>query len=432
MIPLENFEVSLFELLKSLSKSIDMVSPAVNNHHYQVAYTCLRLANLLDLNEAETRHVTFAALLHDIGALTLKERKDLLEFDFEGLHHHSEAGYWFLVDAKLLSRYAETIRYHHYDWKKGEGDSFAGQKVPLASHIIHLADRASILAAGQDNVLNQTDSIIQKIETEIDSKFKPELVLAFKNLAQEEAFWLDLTAPRPGQHMDRWLEKKYLPLDIDGLLEIGQIFQRIIDFRSSFTATHSTGVARVASGLAEKRDFNETEVKQMEAAGYFHDLGKLAVPTEILEKDGELTEQEFATMRRHTYYTYRALEEIKDLRQINHWAAYHHEKLNGSGYPFKLDAENLDDGARIMAVADIFTALTEDRPYRAGMEKRKTAEILSSMVKDGEIDGNIVRVLLQNFDELDSLRQRASSESSRKYLEFSNNLQNSEFLAATA
>lgn len=142
----------------------------------------------------------------------------------------------------------------------------------------------------------------------------------------------------------------------------------------------------------------EFEVQLMEVAGNVHDLGKLAVPNAILEKPGKLSEEEFQVMKKHTYFTYTILNTIGGLRQLPEWAAFHHERLDGKGYPFHLSGETLDTGARIVAVADVFTALAEDRPYRKGMDSGKIVDIVRRMVAEDKLDGQVVQVLADNME----------------------------------
>ncbi len=150
----------------------------------------------------------------------------------------------------------------------------------------------------------------------------------------------------------------------------------------------------------------DTEVQLMKIAGNFHDLGKLAIPNSILEKPGKLTEEEFAIIKQHTYYTYTILNTIGGIDQISEWAAFHHEKLDGSGYPFHVSSEKLTTGARIMAVCDIFVAIAEDRPYRKGMSEEKIKQVLKSQAKNGLLDDTIVNLLLENYHEaLEAVRE---------------------------
>src|SRR3990167_2949515 len=120
-----------------------------------------------------------------------------------------------------------------------------------------------------------------------------------------------------------------------------------------------------------------------EIAALLHDIGKLSVPDEILEKPGGLSTEEFNIMRGHTYFTYHILNSIDGFDTISEWAAFHHEKLNGRGYPFHLKEGQLSIGSRIMAVSDKFSALSEDRPYRKSLTNNEIIANLNIMVDSG-------------------------------------------------
>jgi HD-GYP domain-containing protein (c-di-GMP phosphodiesterase class II) len=185
----------------------------------------------------------------------------------------------------------------------------------------------------------------------------------------------------------------------DDLSELANVFSFLIDFRSQFTATHSAGVAECAKALAELFGLTSTEVKSMEIAGQLHDLGKLSVPNTILEKSSGLTKEEFAIIKRHTYYTYTILKTIDGLGPIPEWAAFHHEKLDGTGYPFRVGEQDIDTGSRIMQVADLFTAMAESRPYRQiGMTKEQILKVFCDKVNDGVFDRRITGLLLNSYD----------------------------------
>jgi HD-GYP domain-containing protein (c-di-GMP phosphodiesterase class II) len=138
----------------------------------------------------------------------------------------------------------------------------------------------------------------------------------------------------------------------------------------------------------------------MEVAGNLHDIGKLAIPNSILEKPGKLTKEEMAVMKSHTYFTYSIINTIGGLQEIAEWAAYHHEKLDNSGYPFRCKEADLSTGARIMMVADIFTALAEDRPYRKGMDKDGVVRVLKEFSDRKQLDSRIVNLLIENYNEI--------------------------------
>ena len=150
-------------------------------------------------------------------------------------------------------------------------------------------------------------------------------------------------------------------------------------------------------------------------AGYLHDLGKLAVSNEILEKPGKLSEDEFNVIRSHTYYTYHLLESIPAFKMINEWASYHHEKLDGTGYPFHIAGDKLSLGSRVMAVSDVFTAITEDRPYRKRMDDESAKQVLIGMVDSGALDGKVVEILLDNFDKIKDKCEAGQQEAIERY-----------------
>lgn len=156
----------------------------------------------------------------------------------------------------------------------------------------------------------------------------------------------------------------------------------------------------------------------MKIAGYLHNLGKLAVPLEILEKAAKLTEDEFNIIKSHTFYTCRILETISNLDVINTWASFYHERLDGKGYPFHHKGEDLSLGSRIMAVADVLTAVTEDRPHRKGMPSDGALQVLRQMAESSVLDSYVVSTLRLYYDEVNSVRIAARAAASKEYQEF--------------
>src|SRR5690606_22787980 len=122
-----------------------------------------------------------------------------------------------------------------------------------------------------------------------------------------------------------------------------------------------------------------------------HDIGKLVVPLSILEKPGKLSQQELQVIKSHPYYTKLILKQIKGIEDIAEWAGNHHEKLNGKGYPEKLMGSNITKEDQIIAIADIYQALTEDRPYREGMDSQTAIEIMMDMADRGELSKEMIR-----------------------------------------
>lgn len=245
--------------------------------------------------------------------------------------------------------------------------------------------------------------------------YNPDVHAAFCAVASKEYFWLEVVSPSIYRTLRQHARHRTLTLDVAQLRNFAQLISHIIDFRSRFTATHSAGVAATAEALAGLVGFSQREREYMNIAGLLHDLGKLAVPREILEKPGKLDTAEFDLMRSHTYHSYRILDTLEDFDTINSWASFHHERINGGGYPFHHTGDVLSLGSRIMAVSDIFTAISEDRPYRPGMNPDEARTVLGTMAKNGSIDVEIVQMLLRNFDHVNGIREQVQTESRLMY-----------------
>lgn len=398
--------VSSFELIMSLSYALDLVDPSIANHHKRVAYLAAAIAEELGMPKELQHNVTVAGVLHDIGALSLEEINKLHVFGLETNSQHAEIGYRLISNFAPFRVVAPIIRYHHQTWEDELRLRAPGERVPLENHILFFADQIEVCIDRRREILGQVPEIVAMVRQNAGTRYMPEVVDAFLSLADREFFWLDITST----HIDSVLKDTLatstfsFELGLGSLLSITKLFSQIIDFRSPFTATHSSGVAAVGDGLSQLLGFSRQEGTMMRVAGYLHDLGKLSVPPEILNKPGKLDDEEMRAIRKHTYYTFHTLKTVKELETINAWASYHHETLDGMGYPFHYGQEDLQLGARILAVADIFTALTEERPYRAGMHRPQVLEILTGMAATGKIDRMVVNTLEAHYDTIDGLR----------------------------
>lgn len=152
----------------------------------------------------------------------------------------------------------------------------------------------------------------------------------------------------------------------------------------------------------------------MKIAGLLHDIGKLAIPLNILDKNGPLTSQEFGIIKSHAYYTKIILDKIEDIPNISEWASNHHEKLNGQGYPRGLKADELSEESRIMAVCDIYQALTEDRPYRKGLNINNAFNIMDEMVSGGFICAAALGHLKETIYSLNSPKKYTAASNTHK------------------
>jgi HD-GYP domain-containing protein (c-di-GMP phosphodiesterase class II) len=413
-----NLHVNLFDLLAPLAKTVDLMSSEVADHHLMVAYLAMRIGEEMGYGPEARRELVLAGSLHDIGAFSIKDRLDLLAFEDDFPTRHSMAGYYLVRTFPPFESIAKIIRFHHEPWRDGKGAEKDGLPVPCLSHLIHLADRIAVLVPKRGNVLARVGEIVHRVRGQWGSVFVPEYVDAFFKIAGRDYLWLEAASENLESIIRQNIDAHTMEIGMDDLYLFSQLICRVIDFRSKFTATHSSGVTTVAVALGKMMGFSEKERRLLQIAACLHDLGKLAIPSEILEKPGALTEDERFVMRTHVYHTFRILNPVEPLATVSSWGALHQERLDGSGYPFGHTAEELPLGARIMAVADVFTALTEDRPYRPGMAKTKAVYELSSMAGLNELDEQIVGKLLEHFNEINEARADAQQLASREYESF--------------
>ena len=408
----------VFDLIMSLSNLVDLVSPVIENHHKQVAYASYCIGRVMNLSVPDLTRLYIAGSLHDIGAFSLKTKLHLLDFEIDNPHHHSITGYLLLKDYAPLTDVACLIKHHHVHWLNGAGLEWKDEPVSILSHIIHLADRIAVLIQRDDEILGQVKDITTQIRESSGRMLAPDAVEAFLELVKQEAFWLDLTSRSLAGISGRLVRNDMAELECKSIYQIAELLRRIIDFRSRFTSVHSSGVAAVAGFLASFSFLDVPTINMIKVAGLLHDIGKLSVPSEVLEKPGSLSQEDVYLLRKHTYYSYRAFEHIKRMREINSWISLHHERLDGRGYPFRLKGEQIPLGARIIAVADYFTAITEDRPYRKGLHLDEALRLMQDMSNSGAFDPDIVSILVSNIDDINALRAVAQAGAAKDYRKF--------------
>jgi len=424
---------SLFNLVTVLSRAMDMVSPLVMGHHKRTAWFAVNLAEKMGLRGKWIKEILFSALLHDIGAFSLQERLDTLQFEFENPHHHACLGYSLLKDLEFFSQEAKIILAHHTWWNPEREEEIGGALVPVASHVIHLADRVAILLGDQPPASGSVGVVLDAVTARNGTVFMPEAVDALRELSSEEGFWPGAFQPDLEGQLRLRIDPRLLdtgPVDLEPL---ARVLARIIDYRSHYTATHSAGVAAVSEILAGYLGFSAKNIKTMKIAGYLHDLGKLAIPAEILEKSGTLDQEEYHRVQDHVVQTRRLLEKVPELGFGIRWASEHHERLNGSGYPEHSAGDDIAFGSRVVAMADIFAAITEDRPYRKGLDRKQALRLLRRLTREKFLDPEIFQAVEDNFEELSRTRIRAQADCLEDYrfrLECFDEMESREFPAS--
>jgi putative nucleotidyltransferase with HDIG domain len=394
--------VDIHSAVTALSCALDLVGIDEIRHGKRVAAITWAIARRLHWPETECLSILYAGMLHDCGVSRMHEHHQLTEtLEWDGAEDHCIRGAAYLSACPPLAHLSTEIRYHHTRWEKLL-ESSIDQRIRLRANLLYLADRIDTLQVpflNSDQILTEYPGIIAQIKTLSGSLFAPELVHAFAEIANIEAFWL---AMEP-EYLDEDLRiiGSQVPttlLNISALKELARLFSRVVDAKSPYTEEHSQRVALIARHLAISFGIIGAELEQLEIAGLLHDIGKLRVPEDIIDKPDSLTPEERATMHRHSYDTFRILRRVFDDSKIPLWAGFHHETLLGDGYPFKNGNKELDLECRIITVADIFQALAQKRPYRDSMSLEYILNVLQEHVATGRLDSEVVAKLTDNAE----------------------------------
>jgi len=173
---------------------------------------------------------------------------------------------------------------------------------------------------------------------------------------------------------------------------ICEAFAEVVDAKSHFTFRHSMGVTEVARNVGKAMGLKPQRMQLLNRAALLHDLGKLRVPNSILDKPGKLDDAQWSVMRQHPGLTRAILIRVKEFQELAEVAGAHHEKLDGTGYPNQLTAGRLSLESRILGAADVYGALTEDRPYRSGFSPVEALKIMERDVP-GKLDADCFAAL---------------------------------------
>jgi HD-GYP domain-containing protein (c-di-GMP phosphodiesterase class II) len=389
-----SYLINLHEAIYSLSDALDLVGVTHIHHGKRVAYMAAECGKHLGWSKAQLDELFQAAILHDSGVSKTAVHAKLAQLQWEEEGEHCHLGSALMSSSPVLQRFAPVVLHHHTHWSELKSLDLP-LEVKLNANCIYMVDRVDILTLKY--LVNDTDILIGKesIRKAIADKrgewFCPELVDAFMEVSFSEAFWFSLEANNINGYVSTWLsETNAQRMSFEELRSLVSVFSRIVDAKSTFTQEHSDGVANLSRHLGELFSLPETNCEMLELAGLLHDIGKLRIPDELLEKPGRLTEAEIGLMRRHSFDTYNILKNITGLEQVALWAAHHHERVDGSGYPYRINKDELSLEARIIEVADVFQALAQRRPYREPLPPEQILDILKEQVAKGKLDADVV------------------------------------------
>ncbi len=395
----------LHQVIIGLTHALDFVGIDEVQHGKRVAVMAEAIARELGWSKKERDFILQAGMLHDCGVSQTREHHDLTDgLEWQGAMAHCLRGEHYLLECPPLDKFATVIRWHHTRWEALPAE--LAEDVRIATNLIFLADRLDVLQApyitgeaGMKNtILWEYPAIIERVRGLANSFFAPDLVDAFANTAASEAFWLSMDPVYLDEDIAKFVTEEDRTLSIRDMLDIANLFARVVDAKSAYTHDHSRRVAKIARYLAECEGRSGEVLDLIETAGLLHDLGKLRVPDYIIDKPGPLDREERARVTRHAYDSYRILHQVFGGTPIAYWAGAHHENLLGTGYPFHRSGKQLDLEARIIGVADIFQALAQTRPYRGSMSRDDVFAELNELVHAGRVDSEVVEMLGRELD----------------------------------
>lgn len=353
------------------------------HHSKRTTYIALELGHILLKSDESLKRLYISSLVHDIGAVNSLKKSHIWE---SYIMEHCDNGAAIISSFPIFNDLSYIILYHHENWDGSGPMKQREQEIPIESQIIRLADLLELLYDEDTPSYKQKSKLTNWVLENKGIIFSEDLVNAFLQISSRDIFWFNVeTISYLDFILDSVTPKLNRFIDLQQFEAIAYIFASIIDSKSAFTARHSREIASLAYNVAKSIGYDNEKCSKIKIAGLLHDIGKLAIPRGILDKDGSLTPDEFSMIKSHPYYTKIILDKIEDIEDISEWASNHHEKLNGKGYPRSLGEAHISEEARILCVCDIYQALTEDRPYRKGLGNVQALAILDSMVSDGFI-----------------------------------------------
>jgi len=343
---------------------------------------------VLGISEKDRRDLFLCSMLHDNG-LTIAA-VNAGESRFELLKGHCIAGEVNAARFPVAEKRENVIKYHHENYDGTGIFEMSGEEIPLFSQIIRVSDYVESRLNSLNPDAGSVETIRGNVVKYVDTLFSPAVVDAFMDASGNDRFWYDLQFCG----VDWVLSRRFPQITYDcswrDVVAVSKVFAKIIDSKSSFTSNHTKGVTDKIDVMTEHYGFNQLSCAKLHVAANLHDIGKLYIPATILNKPYKLDMPDFREVRKHAYFTKVILERVPGFEDISRWAANHHEKLNGDGYPEGLKGEELDFESRLLCVVDIYQALIENRPYRKGMSHSKACKVLDYMVRNKQIDIQIV------------------------------------------
>jgi len=417
-------------MLASLSFALDLTEGQPMGHALRTDLIALELAARLDLPLQVRRDLHYAALLKDAGCssnaaavselfggndIVAKRARMVTDWTNEvqaaiyALEQSAPGASWFERAKRVASiarlgqnaatrlvqircdRGAEIVRQlsfgagvaeavrtleEHWDGH-GHPRGLRGDQIPIAARVLGLSQILEVFAAEGGPAAG-----LALVRRRSGKWFDPTVVEACRGLESQLARWATMTTRQLRAEVSRSEPGQASVLAGQTTLKrVAQVFAGIVDAKSPYTGAHSARVAEVAVAVARELGWSQELVEETRSAGLLHDIGKLSVPNSILDKPGALEPPEWEIMRMHALYTERILEHVKGFEWLAFASAAHHERMDGSGYCRGLEADQLPELSRVLAVADVYDALSTVRPYRHALSQ---PEVFAIMDRDAD------------------------------------------------
>ncbi|WP_230408200.1 HD-GYP domain-containing protein [Undibacterium baiyunense] len=417
--------LKLSELISALSHALDITEGQPEGHCIRCCWIGMHIGREMHLPEDQLWNLYYTLLLKDLGCSSNAARicelylTDDLQFkrDFKtvgdslpqvlhfvlkhtglkaGLAERFRSVLTILRDGRNIAqeliatrcqRGAEIARLLRFSEDVAQGiysldEHFNGQGRPegLKADTIPMFSRIALLAQVIDvfQIADGAEAALKEIRERSGVWFDPLLVDAFERVAESEDFWLALRADDIHLRVLALEPHSYeVPLDEDYLDDIAAAFGQVVDSKSPYTSGHSARVALYTDLIAEALQLSPQRRRWLKRGALLHDVGKLGVSNSVLDKAGKLDISEWDEVKLHASYTETILSRISAFSELAKVSAAHHEKLDGTGYPRGLKAEEISLETRIITTADIFDAITAERPYRGATPIPKTLEIMA-------------------------------------------------------
>jgi HD-GYP domain-containing protein (c-di-GMP phosphodiesterase class II) len=436
------------ELVSSLSHALDMTEGQPEGHGVRCAWIGLNIGREAGLEDEELANLYYTLLLKDIGCSSnaaricelyladdLTFKRDIKSVNdslpqilrFVLSHTGMKAGMSERFRSLLTivtqggqiarelietrcQRGAEIVRRMRFPEEVARGildlDEHwdgSGKPASLAGDAISPFARIALIAQVVDvfNTSGGKEAALKEVRDRSGGWFEPFLAQAFERAAANPAFWRVLASRSLQQTIiDLSPEKGGETVDEDYLDEVAAAFAQVVDSKSPYTAGHSERVALFTDMIAEELGLAVEKRRFLKRAALLHDLGKLGVSNQILDKNGKLTDEEWRSVRRHPAQSEMILSRISAFQELARIAGSHHERLDGKGYPRGIAGDEICLETRIITCADIFDALTAERPYRGAMNVAKALDIMRADVGTA-VDGRCFSALEKGMARLE-------------------------------